>query len=311
MPERSRSLSSVRKDDLWPGLPLAAWRDTYATLHMWTQVIGKVRLALAPMVNHWWQVPLYVTSRGLSTSPIPYGPHVFQVDFDFLAHEMRLATDTGEVRSLALSPRPVADFYAETMHALGSLGAEVSIWTTPVEVAERTPFEQDYRHAAYDPDYAQRLWRVLVQADRLLKEFRSRYVGKVSPVHFFWGAFDMAVTRFSGRRAPEHPGAPFVARFVAVEAYSHEVSSVGFWPGAGLGEPAFYAYAYPEPEGFKDYPVLPEEAYYNSELREFVLPYEAVRQARSPDEALLAFAESTYEAAAVTGGWDRASLERS
>lgn len=297
-------------DDLWPSLPLEEWADTCATLHRWTQIVGKVRLGLAPMVNHWWQVPLYVTSRGLTTSPMPYGAHVCQIDFDFLAHEMRLTTDTGQGISVALAPRSVADFYAETMAALRSLGVGVGIWTTPVEVPERTPFERDHAHAAYDPEYARRFWRVLVQTDRVLKEFRSRFIGKVSPVHFFWGAFDMAVTRFSGRRAPEHPGAPYVARFVAVEAYSHEVSSCGFWPGAGLGVPAFYAYAYPEPEGFRGYSVRPEEAYYSEDLREFVLPYEAVRRARSPDEKLLSFLESTYEAAAVLGRWDRHSLER-
>ncbi len=310
MSETRRPYSPALKEEVWPELPLEAWQDTYATLHMWTQIVGKIRLALAPMTNHWWQVPLYVTSCGLSTSPMPYGARICQIDLDFLRHEMRLTTDTGEERALALAPRPVADFYAETMHALRALGVEVAIWTTPVEVPERIPFERDHRHGAYDPEYARRFWKILVQTDRVLKEFRSRFIGKVSPVHFFWGAFDMAVTRFSGRRAPEHPGAPNVARFVVVEAYSHEVSSCGFWPGAGLGSPAFYAYAYPEPPGFRDYPVRPEEAHYDHVLGEFVLPYEAVRAARSPDELLLAFLESTYEAAAVLARWDRASLER-
>ncbi|MGH7206007.1 MAG: DUF5996 family protein [Nitrospiraceae bacterium] len=305
-----RTLTVPTNTDVWPSLPLEAWRDTYATLHMWTQVIGKIRLALAPMVCHWWQVTLYVTSRGLTTSPIPYGTRIFQIDFDFLDHKLRIETADGDHRSLALAPRSVAEFYRETMAALRSLGIDVSIWTTPVEVEDRTPFEQDHKHATYDPEYAQRCWRILVQATRVLTDFRSRFIGKVSPVHFFWGAFDLAFTRFSGRPAPKHPGAPNVARFVAREAYSHEVSSCGFWPGAGLGTPAFYAYAYPEPEGFKEYPIKPEEAFYSKELREFLLPYDAVRTAKSPDAALLAFLQSTYEAAATLGKWDRAALER-
>jgi hypothetical protein len=262
------------------------------------------------MTNHYWQVALYVTSRGLSTSPIPYGPRIFQIDFDFLDHEMLITTDAGAVRSLALAPRAVADFYVETMDALRSLGIDVRIWTTPVEIPDRTPFEQDRQHAAYDPEYAQRFWRILVQADRVLKEFRSRFLGKVSPVHFFWGSCDLAVTRFSGRPAPAHPGGPNVARFVMVEAYSHEVSSCGFWPGAGLGEPAFYAYAYPEPPGFPQYAIQPAEAYYHPDIHEFILPYDAVRTAASPDEALLAFCQSTYEAAAVLAHWHRPALER-
>jgi hypothetical protein len=277
---------------------------------MWSQIIGKIRLNLAPMVNHWWQVAFYITSRGLTTSPMPYHGQVFEIDFDFIAHTLSITTDRGDTRTIALKPCSVADFYHATMDALCSLDIEVTVWTTPVEVSERIPFEQDTTHAAYDPDYAQRHWRVLVQADRVLKEFRSRFLGKVSPVHFFWGAFDVAVTRFSGRRAPDHPGVPNVARFVMREAYSHEVSSCGFWPGAGLGEPAFYAYAYPEPEGFKDTVVQPDAAYYNTDWGEFVLPYEAVRMAESPDATLLSFLQSTYEAAADLATWDRASLER-
>jgi len=311
MSETRPSVRSSHRDEIWPSLPLEAWQDTYATLHRWVQIIGKIRLRLAPMTNHWWQVALYVTSRGFSTSPVPYGSHIFQIDFDFLAHEMRITTDTGDMRSVALASRSVADFHAETMHALRSMGIDVHIWTTPVEIPDRTPFERDRVHAAYDPEYAQRFWRVLVQADRVLKEFRSRYVGKASPTHFFWGAFDVAVTRFSGRRAPEHPGSPNVGRSVMVEAYSHEVSSCGFWPGAGLGIPAFYAYAYPEPEGFKEWPVRPAEACYHRDFREFILPYDAVRMAESPDRTLLAFFQTTYEAAAIPGQWDRASLERS
>src|SRR5437660_5638559 len=300
----------VSKGEIWPSLPLDAWRDTYATLHMWTQIIGKVRLALAPMINHWWQVTLYVTSRGLTTSPMPYGTRTLQIEFDFLDHQLRIETSDGDRRSLTLAPRSVAEFYRETMASLKSLGIAVSIWSTPVEVEDRTPFEEDDKHAAYDADYAQRFWRVLVQSDRILTEFRSRFIGKVSPVHFFWGACDMAVTRFSGRSAPDHPGAPNVARFVAREAYSQEVSSCGFWPGGGVVEmPVFYAYAYPEPEGFKDYPIQPREAFYSLAMREFMLPYDTVRTAPSPDSVLLAFLQSTYEAAATLGRWDRSALE--
>jgi len=299
------------KEELWPALPLEAWQDTCVTLHMWSQIIGKIRLGLAPMVNHWWQVPLYVTSRGLTTSPMPYGSRIFQIDFDFIDHKLYIKSDNGDSREVELKSRSVADFYKETMESLDSMGISVSIWTKPVEVEERILFEEDHRHSSYDPEYAQRFWRALVQAERVLQVFRSRFIGKVSPVHFFWGAFDLAVTRFSGRRAPDHPGVPNCARFVMVEAYSHEVCSCGFWPGPGLGEPAFYAYAYPEPEGFKDYGIMPEEAYYNADWGEFILPYEAVRKAASPVDKLLAFLQSTYEAAADLAHWDRASLERS
>lgn len=299
-----------RREIIWPYLPFEAWKDTCATLHMWTQIIGKIKLRLAPMINHWWQVAFYVTTRGFTTSPIPYHGIYLQVDFDFIDHEMRISTDSGSSRMVELKPRSVASFYESTTEALYNLGVKTSIWTTPVEVPERIPFEQDNTHSSYDPEYAQRHWRVLLQADRVLKEFRSRFIGKVSPVHFFWGAFDLAVTRFSGRRAPEHPGVPNVARSVMLEAYSHEVSSCGFWPGAGLGEPAFYAYAYPEPEGFRDYQVQPDGAYYNKDWGEFILPYEDVRTADLPDEKLLAFLQSTYVAAATLSHWDRDSLER-
>jgi hypothetical protein len=278
---------------------------------MWTQVVGKVRLALAPHVNHWWQVPLYVTSCGLTTSPVPYGKRTFQVDFDFLEHKLLIETSDGDARAMRLAPRTVADFYGEFMSSLRSLGLEVKIWTTPVEVANPVPFEKDETHASYQPEYANRFWRALVQADRVLQKFRSRFQGKCSPVHFFWGSFDLAVTRFSGRPAPPHPGAPGVADSITREAYSHEVSSAGFWPGGDpLPEPIFYAYAYPEPEGFKDFAVRPAEAYYNADFREFVLPYEAARRAPDRDRALLDFLQSTYEAAADLGHWDRAALER-
>jgi hypothetical protein len=297
--------------ETWPTLPLNEWQDTYTTLHRWMQIIGKIRLALAPMVNHWWHVTLYVTARGLTSSPIPYGTRSFQIDFDFLAHQLQIETADGARRSVPLVPRSVADFYQEIMSALRSLGINVTIWTTPVEVDDRTPFDQDRHHAAYDPDSAQRCWRILVQTDRVLKTFRSGFLGKVSPVHFFWGAFDLAVTRFSGRPAPMHPGAPNVAKFVAREAYSQEVSSCGFWPGGGIIEmPVFYAYAYAEPKGFKDYAIRPKEAFYSEPLREFLLPYEAVRTASSPDQVLLGFLQSTYEAAANLGHWPRPALER-
>ena len=295
----------------WPSLPFNEWRETCATLHMWTQVVGKVRLALAPHVNHWWQVPLYVTSRGLTTSPVPYGKRTFQVDFDFLEHKLLIETNDGDAREMRLAPRTVADFYGEFISSLRSLGLEVKIWTTPVEVANPVPFEKDETHASYQPEYANRFWRALVQAERVLQKFRSRFQGKCSPVHFFWGSFDLAVTRFSGRPAPPHPGAAGVADSITREAYSHEVSSAGFWPGSDpLPEPIFYAYAYPEPEGFKDFAVRPAEAYYNADFREFVLPYEAARRAPDCDRALLDFLQSTYEAAADLGHWDRAALER-
>ena len=295
----------------WPSLPFAEWRETCATLHRWTQVVGKIRLAQAPLINHWWQVPLYVTSRGLTTSPIPYGARSFQIDFDFIAHRLVIRTSDGRAEGLALRPLSVADFHGEVIERLKALGIEVRIWTTPVEIPDPIPFEQDRQHGAYDADYANRFWRILVQADRVLTAFRARFIGKASPVHFFWGSFDLAVTRFSGRRAPLHPGAPNVADLVTREAYSHEVSSCGFWPGgAGFEQPMFYSYAYAEPAGFKDTPVRPAAASYAREMGEFILPYDAVRQAAAPDETLLDFLQSTYEAAATLAHWDRAALER-
>lgn len=295
----------------WPSLPLAAWQNTYATLHMWTQIIGKVRLRQAPLINHWWQVPFYVTARGLTTSPIPYGQRTFEAQFDFLDHRLQVQTSDDAMASLPLSSRPVAEFYGQFMELLRSLDLEVPIWPVPVEVPDPIPFPQDRTHAAYDPGHVRRLWQILVESDRVLHQFRSRFIGKCSPVHFFWGGFDMAVTRFSGRRAPEHAPVPNTPDFVVREAYSHEVSSCGFWPGGGpVQEPAFYSYAYPEPEGFRDYPIRPASAYYSNDLREFILPYEAVRRAEDPDQELLEFLQSTYEAAAERGHWDRANLER-
>jgi uncharacterized protein DUF5996 len=298
--------------ELWPALPLEEWKDTYATLHMWTQIVGKIRLAQTPWVNHSWHVTFYVTSRGMTTSPIPYGMMTFQIDFDFIDHRLVIQTSDGAVRMIALRPTSVADFYGEVMMALRELDLKVSIHTKPNEVVDPIPFEQDHTHASYDANYANCFWHVLAQSDRVLKEFRSRFIGKCSPVHFFWGSFDLAVTRFSGRPAPEHPGGvPNLPDSVTREAYSHEVSSCGFWPGGGaIMEPAFYAYAYPEPQGFKDYFVQPKAAFYSLDIGEFILPYNVVRNADNPDKVLLEFLQSTYEAAANCGNWNRAALER-
>ena len=301
-----------KNDNAWPDLPFAEWQDTCATLHMWTQIIGKIRLALEPMVNHWWQVPLYVTSTGLTTSPIPYESRSVQIDFDFCRHTLNFTTSDQRRAEFALVPMSVAQFYDRTIQILRDLGIDVKIWTTPVEVADAIPFEQDHLHKSYDADAARRFWRALVQADRVMKEFRARFIGKVSPVHFFWGSFDMAVTRFSGRTAPPHPGGmPNLGDWVAREAYSHEVSSCGFWPGnGGFGRPAFYAYAYPEPKGFADAPLRPKAATFDPNLHEFVLDYDSVRASATPDQTLLEFFQSTYEAAADAAKWDRAALER-
>jgi Family of unknown function (DUF5996) len=294
----------------WPSLPLSEWKDTYETLHMWTQIIGKIRLALTPLMNHWWNITLYVSSRGLTTSTMHYKDQLLEINFDFIDHKLLFQT-TDSAKTVALRPRSVADFYQETMTALSSLGMPVAIWTTPVEVADRIPFEKDEKHKSYDPGYVHRLWRILAQANRVFTDFRCRFNGKVSPVHFFWGAFDLAVTRFSGRTAPPHPAAPNMARYVAVEAYSHEVSSCGFWPGGGpVDEPVFYSYAYPEPLGFNKFPTQPSEAFYHKDMGEYLLPYDVVRTAGSPDDVLLSFLQSTYEAAATCGNWDRLALER-
>jgi hypothetical protein len=297
----------VDSSESWPALPLDAWADTYATLHMWTQIVGKVRLALSPRVNHWWEVPLYVSARGLTTSPIPYSNGVFEIQFDFIDHMLEVATCWGEMRTMSLGPRTVADFHKDFFELLRSLGVDVKIWSMPVEIPNPIRFAEDRVHGSYDPQYAHAFWRVLVSVDAIFKEFRSGFIGKVSPVHFFWGSFDLAVTRFSGRRAPERPGADAITR----EAYSHEVSSVGFWPGGnGVQGAAFYSYAAPTPEGFGGRPVLPAAASFNKELGEFLLMYHDVRACGSPREALLDFCESTYEAAADLGRWDRAALEK-
>ena len=300
------------QSDEWPDLPYEAWKETCATLHLWTQIVGKIRLAQTPWLNHSWHVPLYLTARGLSTSPIPYGHRVFEIAFDFVEHVLHITTSDGGRERIALEPRPVADFYGAVMAGLGHLSLPVQIDELPTEIPNAIPFGRDRTHAAYDAAYAQRFWRVLLQADRVLKQFRTGFIGKSSPVHFFWGSFDLAVTRFSGRTAPPHPGGvPGLADEVVQEAYSHEVSSAGFWPGGGtLNHAAFYSYAYPEPEGFRTAAVRPDAAVFSEALGEFLLPYEAVRSDSDPDAALLAFLQSTYDAAADAAAWDRAALER-
>jgi Family of unknown function (DUF5996) len=293
--------------DLWPALPLSAWKDTCETLHMWSQIVGKLRLELCPMMNHWWEVALYVNAVGLTTSPIPYARGIFEVQFDFLKHQLLIQTSRGEVRVLPLVPCTVAEFYHRFMDALHSLGIEAKIWPVPVEVRDPIPFETDTKHAAYDGEYAQRFWRILVSCDTVLKRFRGQFSGKASPVHFFWGSFDLALTFFSGRRAPERPGADPITR----EAYSHEVISFGFWPGSGaIQDAAFYAYAAPEPTGFAQAKVRPPRAFYQSEMRELIVMYEDVRRAPSPESVLLDFLQSTYESGANLGNWNRSELER-
>jgi len=306
------SFGSTPGSDYWPSLPYQDWKDTYATLHMWMQIVGKIRLAQSPWVNHSWHTTLYVTSRGLTTSPIPYGMRIFQIDFDFIDHKLLIQTSDGEVESKSLVPQSVADFYEELFADLAKMNLRVKINTKPNEVADPISFDQDKEHASYDAHYANQFWRALVQADRVMKEFRARYIGKCSPVHLFWGGLDLAVTRFSGRRAPEHPGGfPHLPDRITREAYSHEVSSCGFWAGnEQMPQPLFYSYAYPEPEGFSTARVRPGGAFYSSELREFIFPYDEVRQSSSPDQALLDFLQSSYEAAADFGAWDRSELER-
>jgi Family of unknown function (DUF5996) len=292
-------------DERWPPLPYDAWKDTYATLHMWTQVVGKIALAQAPRLNHSWAIALQVTSRGFSTRPLAHGSRTFSIAFDFIDHQLLIHASDGATRTLALVPRTVADFYRDIMGVLSDMGLPVRIWPMPVEIPSPIRFDEDTIHGSYDPVYANRFWRIAVQLERVLNDARSQFLGKCSPVHFFWGAFDLAVTRFSGRPAPPREGPAFMR-----EAYSHEVISHGFWPGSGpVLEPAFYAYAVPEPAGFKEAPVQPAAAFYHRELGEFVLPYEAIRRAGDPDGAMRLFVGSTYDHAASLAGWDRASLE--
>jgi len=298
--------------DAWPDIPLAAWRDTFATLHLWTQIVGKIRLAQTPWLNHSWHTTLYVTSRGLTTTPIPYDARTFELEFDFTAHRLDIRSSDGRREEIPLRPQSVAAFHRLVMDGLKRLDIAVRISRRPSEILDPIPFAEDEVHASYDAEYAHRFWRALVQVDRVFKIFRTRFIGKASPVHYFWGAGDFAVTRFSGRRAPQHPGGiPNLPDSVTREAYSHEVSSCGFWPGSGaIDYPAFYSYAYPAPAGFADAQVRPEGAFYSKDYGEFILPYERVARATSPDDTLLEFLQSTYEAAATLGSWDRAALER-
>jgi hypothetical protein len=294
-------------NESWPELPLELWRDTYATLHMWTQIVGKICLALTPRVNHFWNVTLVVTSRGLSTPALPCGERTFNMIFDFVEHQLVVRCSDGAASSIPLSARTVADFYRDTMRMLHELGIDVKIWTLPVEVPDPIRFELDTVHASYDPLYAQRFWQILLQVSRVMQGFRAGFVGKCSPVHFFWGSFDLAVTRFSGRPAPQRPGADSITR----EAYSHEVISHGFWPGSGAAQyAAFYAYAAPEPAGFKDARILPADAFYSPEVSEFILPYDKVRSQPDPAKTLESFLQSTYDAGARLAQWDRGALER-
>lgn len=290
----------------WPELPLSAWQPTYDTLHMWTQIVGHIRMALTPLVNHWWNVPLYVSARGLTTSLIPYQRRAFEIRFDFIAHKLVVETCEGAVKTMDLAPRTVADFYRELMSHLRALNIDVKIHSRPDEVANPIPFAKDEIHKSYDAGYAHTFWRILVSADAVLKDFRARFTGKCSPVHFFWGSFDLAVTRFSGRPAPARPDP------ISREAYSQEVSSAGFWPGGGaIKGPAFYSYMAPEPDGFKSSPVRPSRAFYSGELSEFLLMYDDMRTAASPEAELMEFLQTTYEAGANLAQWDRAALERS
>jgi Family of unknown function (DUF5996) len=306
MPPSSRSQA-----ELWPALPYESWKDTCTTLHLWTQIVGKIRLARTPWINHSWHVTLFVTARGLTTSPIPDEGRALQIDFDFIDHRLLIQTSDGARRRLPLEPHSVADFHDQLMATLAEVDIRVPIHGRPNEVVNPIPFREDREHAAYDPEFAHRFWRVLLQADRVFKQFRTRFRGKVSPVHFFWGSFDHAVTRFSGREAPPHPGGiPNLPDAVTREAYSHEVSSAGFWPGGGaIDYPAFYSYAYPTPPGFAASPVRPEAAFFHEQLGEFILPYDAVRNGQTPDATLLEFLQTTYEAAADAAKWDRAALE--
>jgi len=290
----------------WPQLVLEEWQDTLATLHMWTQIVGKIRLEQTPLVNHWWNVPLYVSARGLTTSPMTYQDRIFEIEFDFIDHTLRIQCSDGSLATLDLRPQTVADFYEEVMEALHGLGIDVKIWPMPVEIPNPIRFDQDQTHKSYDADYVNRWWRALVSVDEVFKEFRTRFIGKVSPVHFWWGSFDHAVTRFSGRIAPPREGADRIT----IEAYSHEVISHGFWPGGNGVQAAFYAYSAPEPSGLPESKIKPAAGFYSQDMKEFLLPYDAVRQSSSPEEALMDFCQSTYEAGANLARWDRKALER-
>lgn len=303
----SNAQARVAESEVWPSLPLAEWKETCETLHMWTQVVGKIRLAQTPLVNHWWNVPLYLTARGLTTTAMAYGERTFEIEFDFIDHNLIIRTSDGALGVLRLRPQSVASFYHEVMQRLRELDIDVKIWTMPVEIPDPVAFEKDEAHASYDAEYATRFWRILLQTAKVFEEFRARFIGKCSPVHFFWGSFDLAVTRFSGRPAPEREGADPITR----EAYSHEVISHGFWPGSGpITQPAFYSYTAPEPPRLSEEKIRPEQAFYHQEMKEFLLYYDDVRQSASPEKALTEFLQSTYEAGARLADWDRAALER-
>ena len=309
MSNSEKSVNNARQSrssaELWPALPLAEWEDTYHTLHMWTQIAGKVRLSLAPLQNHWWNSVFYANTRGLSTSPIPYRGEAFELQFDFVNHRLEILTSFGRNQALALEPKSVAEFYREFLSALDAAGIEITLDPKPQEIPEPIPFDRDETHRSYDPEYANRLWRILLSSTMVLEEFRGRYMGKASPVHFFWGSFDLAYTRFSGRVAPPRKG------IITSEAYSHECSSVGWWPGGGaVKAPAFYAYAAPQPEGYERQVVRPGAAYYDGQLHEFILMYDDARSAPSPRDAILEFAQSAYEVGANLAKWDRHLLER-
>jgi hypothetical protein len=301
------ALSALKREEAWPALPLAEWEDTRATLHMWLQMVGKVRLALCPQVNHSWATALHISARGLTTTAMPYGLGLVEMEFDFIDHVLRISTSRNDIEAITLAPRTVADFYREFTATLAALKIDAKIWPMPVEIPNPIRFDKDTQHASYDPDYANRCWRILASVATICQEFRARFIGKASPVHFFWGSFDLAASRFSGRRAPERPGADAWTR----ESYSHEVSSGGWWPGqGGFDAPMFYAYAAPEPAGFRTAIVRPAEASYNAKVGEFLLPYDALRNSVDPRVMLLDFLQTTYEAAAKLGKWDRAALER-
>jgi len=302
-------LALTNGSNVWPALPQAAWSDSCATLQLWMQIVGKVRLALTPPINHSWNVTLYPTVRGLTTSPMPYGSVMLQIDFDFIEHLLVLQTSGGDRRTIPLKPMSVAEFYQRLMSALHDVSCGVRIWPNPVEIANPIPFEDDSLHQSYDPEYVGRFWRILLQTTRVFTIFRSRFRGKVSPIHLFWGALDLACTRFSGRTAPEHPSMPGLPDRVTRDAYSHEVSSCGFWPGSAGIEPFFYSYAYPEAAGYREYSIAPEGAHFNATFGEFIFPYEIMRYLPDPDAALLEFLQTTYEAAAICAHWDRQALE--
>jgi hypothetical protein len=311
MPNAPQAFVGTQSADLWPPLPAEDWRETYATLHMWTQIVGKVRLALTPLINHFWNVTLHLTPRGLTTGAMPVGNRHLEIRFDLVDHHLIFTTSDGLLKFLPLIPQSVADFYRDFMTTLKALEADVRIWPVPVEVADPIPFAQDQKHAAYDAKSVSRWWQALQQTEQVFQEFRARFIGKCSPVHFFWGSFDLAVTRFSGRRAPDRPGVDRVQR----EAYSHECISHGFWPGGSwfgseVPAPVFYSYTAPEPPGLRDQPIRPAIAHFDPKLSEFILPYDDFRQASSPRDTLMEFLQSTYEAGAKRAGWNRAELER-